>query len=98
MARSELQTLVNRDHVAAVIRAGSDGNEDRTESQQENQLILDGKGEDARTSFALCSRRYSKGNHTLSVCTVFGQFTVRSPRLRHPAVDRIKPRPIRIYA
>ena len=27
--------------------------------------------------------RYSKGNHTLSVRTVFGQLTVRSPRLHH---------------
>jgi transposase len=30
-------------------------------------------------------RRCSKGNHTLSVRTVFGQLTVRSPRLHHCA-------------
>jgi hypothetical protein len=37
--------------------------------------------------------RHSKGNHTLSLRTVFGQIAVRSSRLHHCSADRIKPRP-----
>src|SRR5271165_7754 len=37
-------------------------------------------------------RRCSKGNHTLSVRTVFGRLTVRSPRLYIAYADRMTPR------
>jgi hypothetical protein len=37
-------------------------------------------------------RRRSKGNHTLSLRTVFGQLTVRSPRCTIVYADRMKPR------
>ena len=36
--------------------------------------------------------RCSKGNHTLSVRTVFGRLTVRSPRLYIAYADRMTPR------